>query len=346
MSDPTVKRFNPVTQEQLQQLRDAVGAGPLLILTHDNPDPDALAAGSTLAALCALKWDTEVHLGYSGLVARAENKAMMQILTPEWESLDLLGDPHDYPVCALVDSQPGSGNNSLPHDIIPRIVFDHHVPVQESIEGISFADIRTDIGATTSLVYQYFEAAGLEPDSKLATAIFYGIQTDTQGLSRGGTPEDQEIYFKLLGIINREKLVQVIQARVPREYFKEFSRGLEAAMVYERTIVSYLGSLHRPDFVAELADALIRLEGTHAVLTMGYHENVLYFSLRTRTSETDAGHLIQAIVSPYGRAGGHGTVAGGQIQFRNRTPDEVAEEVRSKFLKLMNESRQGMRLID
>jgi nanoRNase/pAp phosphatase (c-di-AMP/oligoRNAs hydrolase) len=345
MMDDLVSGYNTVTQADLRSLRDAVGDGPLLVMTHDNPDPDALAAGSALRALVTLAWKIPVQLYYCGLVARAENKAMLEILTPEWEPLNDLSDIYRIPIRAMVDTQPGVGNNSLPPDLTPQIVFDHHHPIQKGLEIVQFADIRTQMGATSSILFQYLETAGIDPDPSLSTAIFYGIQTDTLGLSREGSLADQEIYFKLLAKIDRQKLVQVVQAGLPRQYFQAFSDGLKATRVFGQAAVSFLGKLPRPDFVSEMADTLVRLEDVRAVLTMGYHGDSLFLSLRTRDAQKDAGSIIQGIVSPNGTAGGHGTVAGGQISIRDKSVHELAAEVQSKFLAAMGESENGEDLL-
>ncbi len=304
---------NLISEQRLRSLQAAVGSGPLLIMTHDNPDPDALAAGVVLAALFEQKWAVKTFLGYSGLVDRSENKAMLQLLTPQWVPLEDLDNLQNYPAIALVDTQPGTGNNSLPDDLTPKVVFDHHLPIQDGCEFVAFVDINPEIGATTSLVYRYFEAADLEPDSDLASAVFYGIQTDTQGLMRSYSNIDQEIYIKTLTKINRKKLNQVIHARLPREYYRAFDRGLQAAQVFGKLVVAYLGELHRPDFVAELADYLVRLQGIEAVLCMGNHGTTMYLSLRTPSFEDNAGQIIQELVAPHGKAGGHDSIAGGQI---------------------------------
>ena len=322
-------------KERLERIRLAVGAGPLLILTHDNPDPDALASGKTLAVLFEQAWGVSSQLAYSGLVARTENMAMLRLLTPEWQPLEAIGEWLPFSAIALVDTQPGAGNNNLPSEFIPQIVIDHHHPLRSGLEKVSFVDIQTEVGSTVSIVYSYLEATGIEPDARLATAVFYGIQTDTRGLTRGSSPLDQQIYFKMLPLIDRELLIQVEQAGLPREYFRAFVGGLKAAKVYHQTVVSYLGEMHRPDFVAELADVLIRLESTQAVLCMGYHGATLYLSLRTASPEHDAGSLIQKLIIGLGRAGGHGVMAGGQVPLVERTPHSIATEIARRFVVLL-----------
>lgn len=328
-------------RDKLERLRAAAGSGPLLILTHDNPDPDALASGKTLAHLFRQAWGITARLAYSGLVTRAENKAMLHLLTPEWQPLEEIGEWGNYSAIALVDTQPGAGNNSLPPERIPQIVIDHHHPLRSALETVPFVEIQTTAGSTVSIIYLYLQAAGVALDAQLATAIFYGIQTDTRGLTRGSSPADQEIYFKMLPLIDRKILVQVEQAGLPREYFRAFVRGLQSARVYRHAVVSYLGEMHRPDFVAELADVLIRLENSRAVLCMGYHDATLYLSLRTASPDRDAGWLIQNVISGLGRAGGHGVMAGGQVPLAGRSPDEIASGIARQFVYLIEETEQA-----
>jgi nanoRNase/pAp phosphatase (c-di-AMP/oligoRNAs hydrolase) len=167
-------------------------------LTHDNPDPDSLASGKALATLFKEAWGIPSRLVYSGLVARAENQAMLKRLTPEWEQSDALPDLKQYSSVAQVDTQPGAGNNRLDTVQPNHIVIDHHYPIREKIELVPYADVRTETGATVTMVYQYLEAAGIQPDPILATAMFYGLKTDTRSLSRGASPADEIAFVRAL----------------------------------------------------------------------------------------------------------------------------------------------------
>lgn len=176
---------NPIDQKRLEKLRSVMGDGPVLILTHDYPDPDGLASGKAFATLLKEAWNIPSRLVYSGQVARAENHVMLNRLTPEWEHAKQLPDLKEYSSVAQVDMQPGAGNNRL-YEVQPKhIVIDNHYPVRAAIDAISYADIRTEMGATVTMLYQYLETAGVKPDSTLATAMFYGLKTDTRSLSRG-----------------------------------------------------------------------------------------------------------------------------------------------------------------
>ncbi len=328
---------NPVTEERLRELKNLLGSGPALILTHDNPDPDALSSGKALAFLFKAAWGISSRLVYSGLVARAENKAMLSLLTPEWEHIDVLDGLDEYSAIILIDTQPGAGNNRFPEDFHLSAVIDHHHPIRQGLESIPFVDMRPDIGATVSIVFQYLEASNLVPDADLATAIFYGVRTDTRALSRDSSLADQYAYFKLLSLLDHKKLAQVEQAGLPREYFQAFSKGLLSTKVYQKIMVTYQGEMHRPDFSAEMADLLIRHEDIVAVLCMGVHDHVLFLSMRTADDELDAGNLIQQLVEPPAKAGGHGKSAGGQVPLGSQTAEKLAAEVEKRFVQVMGE---------
>jgi len=286
-------------------------------------------------------WNIPSKLLYSGLVLRAENRALLNLLTPEWEHSDNLSILDQYSSVALIDTQPGAGNNRLPTDHIPQIVIDHHHPLRVTLSKVPYVDIQPEIGACVTLLYQYLEAAGVVPDSDLATVMFYGLKTDTRGLSRGTSPADIAVYLKLLAQIDHSKLIQVEQAGLSQEYFQAFSQGLHAAQVYGRSVIANLGTMHRPDLAAEMADLLIRLEKAKAVLCLGTHDQILHLSVRTKPLGQDAGLLVQQMIMSPGKAGGHGTMAGGQVPLAEQEVDHLVNEIRSRFLKVMQETGKG-----
>jgi nanoRNase/pAp phosphatase (c-di-AMP/oligoRNAs hydrolase) len=235
-----IPQVDAIDQNRLDQLKRVAGDGPVLILTHDNPDPDALASGQALATLLKSAWNIPSRLCYSGLVLRAENRALLNLLTPEWEQVEAPSDLDHYSAVALVDTQPEAGNNRLPSSTIPQIVIDHHHPLRYSLDKVAYGDVRPDIGSTVTLLDQYLEAARIVPDADLATAMFYGLKTDTRGLSRGTTEADIAVYLKLLSQIDHSKLIQIEQAGLLPIYFRAFNKGLQAARVYSHSVVADL----------------------------------------------------------------------------------------------------------
>jgi len=330
---------------RLSQLRATAGPGPVLILTHDNPDPDALASGKALATLLSRAWHIPSRLAYSGTVARADNRSVLKHLTPEWEHQDLLNDLDRYSAVALVDTQPGAGNNRLPSIFVPHIAIDHHHPIRETIGTVKYTDIQPEVGSTVTLLYEYLEMAEIDIDPVLATAMFYGLKTDTRGLSRGASPADESAYIKLLSHLDHKLLVSVEFAGLDRDYFRALNQGLGVAWLFGRAIVARLGKLKWPDQCAEIADVLIRFEDAHAVLCQGEHDGILNLSMRTKFMEEDAGQLVQRVVVSPGKAGGHGSMAGGQVPLVGTTADQMMEEIETRFLKAVHEEGEGELLL-
>jgi len=345
MTDLNTQLKNPIDRAHMDRLRDVAGKGPVLILTHDNPDPDALAAGKALSFLFKHAWGIPSRLIYSGLVARAENQVMLNHLTPEWEYSDKLPDLKEYSAVAQVDTQPGAGNNRLNAVQPAHIVIDHHHPIREMIDVIPYADVRTDIGATVTMLYQYLDATHLQPDPFLATAMFYGLKTDTRGLSRGASPADEVAFVRLLHRLDQRELSKVELASLSREYFRSFSRGLHETRIHGRVVISRLGNMEQPDFAAEMADVLIRLQGVHAALCLGEHGDTLHISLRTEPMGQDAGLIIQKVIVPPGKAGGHGTMAGGQIPLAEQDIEQLLVSLERRFLDVMGEADHGEDLL-
>ena len=310
-----------MTQEVLEKLYEtARGAGRLLILPHNDPDPDAIASAVALGYLLAERLGMESTIAYQGIIGRAENKALVRYLDHPLEPL-IDADLQQSPCLALIDTQPGAGNITLPPGARVVLVIDHHAWREETATA-SFADVRPELGATSTILTQYLQAAGVEPPSSLATALFYGIKTITMGLSRDTSPADAAAYSYLQPRIDVEALAKIEHAQVPADYFRSFDAALRAARMYDGLIIAYIAVLSYPDLAAEMADVLLRLEKAQWVICMGVYQGALILSVRTRSREDTAEKLVQAIVAGEGSAGGHGTMAGGQIPLGDRGAEQ------------------------
>ena len=112
--------------DHLITLQKAVnGISNILILPHNDPDPDAIAAAVGLRYLLVENFGIEARIAYHGMIGRAENKALVSYLKHPMHRLTPGKLRQDIPI-ALVDTQPGAGNNPLPRNITPSIVIDHH----------------------------------------------------------------------------------------------------------------------------------------------------------------------------------------------------------------------------
>ena len=322
-----------MTQERVESLLRVVEPHKeVLILPHNDPDPDAMASAVALRLQLTERLDIAVQISYRGIIGRAENKALVRYLDRPLRRLTG-ADLRRWPIL-LVDTQPGAGNNALQAHSTPLAVIDHHA-WREASAALPFADVRPQLGATSTILTGYLQAAGIAPSPQLATALFYGIKADTMGLSRGASAEDVSAYLYLQPRIEVEALVNIERAQVSVEYFQKLDAALRAARIYGNVVFVHMGTLNRPDMAAEMADLLMRLQGIEWVICTGVHKDMLFLSIRTRSRRGGAGALAQQIVGRRGSAGGHGTMAGGQIRLHGQEAGQVAAQLEQLALQFL-----------
>jgi nanoRNase/pAp phosphatase (c-di-AMP/oligoRNAs hydrolase) len=342
-----VRDSEHAAQQRLEVLQAVVRATKeILILPHNDPDPDAIASALALRHLLAATLGIQSTIAYRGIIGRAENKALVHYLGRPLRRLKANHLASGVPV-ALVDTQPGAGNHPLPGDTVPHLVFDHH-PLQEATANAPFADVRSGLGATSTILLEYLRAAGLEPSQPLATALFYGIKSDTMGLVRGAGPDDVAAYFYLQRLVDVEALVEIERAQVPSEYFRRLHAALHSARVYGNAVISYVGPMQRPDLAAEMADLLLRLDGVQWAVCMGAYEDDVIVAVRSRHPRGGAGHLVQAVVGDQGPAGGHDVMASGHVPVQGEEPEVIARRLEVEILRVLDlaEGQAGQALLE
>lgn len=310
-----------LTKERYRALADFVEKaeeGRWLVLTHDNPDPDSLAAAALLTRVLRQGLKQKVTTAYSGIVGRAENQEMVRTL-----NLKLSHTRHlsfkNYKYFALVDTQPRTGNNSLPDDIVPTLVIDHHPP-RRATGKADLVDIRTDYGATATIAFEYLLAAGLEPSHASATGMVYAIRSETQDFARESPGPDKAVYDRLLPKANKRQLGRIQSAPLPLTYFRNLHQALENLVTVDTLVVSHLGRVEQPDIVPEIADLLLRMEGKTWSLCTGLFEERIYLSIRTTNPRAEAGQLMRRLIGRRGKGGGHSMIAGGWVSLKSSSP--------------------------
>ncbi len=308
-----------------------------LILTHDNPDPDSIAAGVALAHLLAELAGVEAIVAYGGIVGRAENRALIRVLKlPVVPVSRVVFD--DFDLICMVDTQPEQGNHSLPARHFPDVVIDHH-PERPDSHLAPVADVGGPIGATSTVLADYFRASGRKLPVQVSTALFYGIKADTRDLGRQTTKQDVDAYLWLFPMADKDALAEIEHPKLQGDYFRLYHTAIERARVYEDAVVCDLGDIYAPDMVAEVAERFSFLEGMRWSLAFGVYEDAAYFSLRTSDRRMNAGRLIREVIEAKGgSAGGHGTMAGARLPLRSlsgaarkRLRDEVVRSFLDAF---------------
>jgi len=321
--------------EELSNLFKGASGKRVLILCHNNPDPDTIASAYGFSFLLTKKFGLRSVIGYGGVITRAENKAMVQRLRIKMIQLSRV-DVSNYYGIALIDAQPGTGNNLLDaRGPYPLVVIDHH-PLRKASLKARFHDIRTSFGATSTIITEYLLAAGLVPSRSLANALIYGIKADTNSLVRGSSEHDLTAFNYLSTLSNPRVVGQMERPHLSIEYFGDFFQGLSNTVLYRDVAVSYLGRIHSEAIIPELADLLLRIEGVSWSLCIGENNNLMILSIRSRSRKYKAGNVIRKVVGKNGFAGGHREMAGGQIPLEGMSPEEktdLPDKIIKKFLK-------------
>jgi nanoRNase/pAp phosphatase (c-di-AMP/oligoRNAs hydrolase) len=248
-------------------------------------------------------------------------------------------------VICLVDTQPGTGNNSLPPDTKVHLVIDHH-PARESCATCLWVDVRENYGASATILFEYLLAQEVTFGTKLATILFYAIKSETQDLGREWNRADRSAYLHLLPLSNNRILFNITHPEVPREYFSSFCKAIRNARTFDDVLVFNLYDVDNPDIVAELADFLLRVEEVKIVMGMGRFDNSEILSFRTLLPQVRSGEVMQTVLKGMGTAGGHGRIAGGQIRPMAESmevQEELEETLIHRLLQCLNRPEKRSR---
>ena len=287
------------TAKKLEKLREVLaGKSTMLIVIQDNPDPDSTASAVALRRLVNHLGRIQCTITHGGTVGRAENRELVHYLKLMLRSFQGV-TPGRFELLALVDTQPGTGNNSLPPDVLPNIVIDHH-PTRRLSRIAPFTDIRSSYGATSTILWEYLTTEKITPDKPLATALLYGIRSDTQDFDQKATNADIRAVTALYKFANERMLGQIQRGRVPVAYYQMLTDAIVNARLYGRCVVSKLGSVNNPDMIGEIADLLLRYEDVDWSFCSGSHKGRVLVSLRTRDTSRHAGEVAHKIVHRIG----------------------------------------------
>jgi nanoRNase/pAp phosphatase (c-di-AMP/oligoRNAs hydrolase) len=242
-----------------------------------------------------------------------------------------------FDLVAMVDTQPGTGNNSLPEIVSPDIIIDHH-PCRPESRRAQLLDVRNNYGAASTIMAEYLNQAGITPEMPLATALLYGIRSDTQDLGREAIQADEKAIEWLYPIANKRMLSEIQRGSVPREYFRMLAVALKNARACGNAIVTSLGDIDNPDMIGEVADLLLREDTTTWTMCMGLYDKKMLVSVRSSEKGGRAGDVVRKLVGRKGTGGGHQSYAGGQVPLDHtgRTKRaEMEKTLREKFFRLI-----------
>lgn len=327
----------------------------ILVTTHQHPDPDALASGLAMCHLLGSKLKgSKVSMSIKGRIGGGINEMFVRLsnlkLLP-WDDAML----KDFDAIVLLDTQPMFAFSPLPAGVNPLAVIDHHRgKSRKSLSDCEFCDIRTDVGATSSIVFSYFMELEVPIKGELAATLLYAIETDLAGAA--GTPGelDQVALSSLTLLADNRKLYQMRYVDLTQGYFVAYANGLANAAYWENgtsgAVLSHLESIDSMEQPAVIADFLLRFDKVQWALVTAVHENKLVLSIRTsNTSKLSAADMARRVLRTIGEGGGHRTKAGGFIRLETGSAAEVdrlREMLRRRYLRSLGiKGQRGQKLV-
>ena len=319
----------------------------VVLVSHVNPDPDALGSMLGLEALVAARLPGKpVTITVDGMIARAENQAMVDLLDIPLVPVNSV--PIDERTAlVMVDSQPHTGRRAS-EAAMPHVVLDHH-ETPGTLDGVRFKDIRPKVGATCTIVTGYLLEQEVPVSPRLATALLYGIDSESDGYPREAGPADDGALVWLFPRADKDLLARIRHPRLPQSYFATYQQALANAFLYQDVAVVWCGTVPQPDIIAEIADFFIRFDEVSWALAAGVFDGLLKLSIRADHIGGHCGEVLRSVVNGLGNAGGHDRRAGGAIALTDGRPeavDALLGRIRARLLEHVGRTGiEGHRLL-
>jgi nanoRNase/pAp phosphatase (c-di-AMP/oligoRNAs hydrolase) len=331
-------------------LRTLAGKKNILVTTHLHPDPDALGSGMAMVQLLRAKLpeSTKVSFSIKGQIGGGINAMFAKLSELElvpWDDERL----SEYDAFVLLDTQPTSSFCPLPKTIDPEVVIDHHLGGPGHRPHCPFCDIRTDVGATSTIVFSYFMELEVDISPALGASLLFAIESDLAGAA--GTPGelDNIALSSLTLIADTHRLYQMRYVDLPQSYYIAYASVLANAVYYDNALISHIDVIDSLEKPAVMADFLLRFDQVQWALVTAVHEGKLIISLRTSDREIAASAMIRKLLRNVGEGGGHRTKAGGFIPLNGNSAAEVAkirDVLRRRYLRALKiRATRGQRLV-
>src|SRR5688572_1236003 len=209
---PLLTEFSrSLTRLRVQQYqRFFSDADRVLILLHNEPDPDALASGLALRNVLRRTRHTCIIAALEG-VTRPENVRMVNLLDLHVEHVTP-AQVGEYERIAIVDVQPDYFGG-----VIDKVdlVIDHH-PEQAGYTAV-VKDSRADYGSTSTTLTEHLRAVDANISERAATALLYAIKSDTLFFNRQANRVDIEAFSYLYPLADAALIRKMEGAEITME---------------------------------------------------------------------------------------------------------------------------------
>jgi nanoRNase/pAp phosphatase (c-di-AMP/oligoRNAs hydrolase) len=312
-------------------------ADRIVILLHNDPDPDAIASGLALRNVLRRTKQTAVIAALQG-VTRPENQRMMNLLDIHVEILTV-GELANFDRIAMVDVQPHYFGGAVDR---VDLVIDHH-PEQSGYSSV-FKDIRPDYGSTSTILTEHLRAVDANISERTATAMLYAIKSDTLFFNRQANRVDIEAFSYLYPLADAALIRKMEGAEITLDRLDYVLRARQSGRISEQVFCAFLGNSPREDFVPYVADFYLQLEDVKWTIVAAIVNDSLIMSVRNLGYSRNAGEFVRKHFADIGSAGGHRAMAKAVVplqafkdKFGNLPADEFTEKVLMLALEFLHE---------
>jgi nanoRNase/pAp phosphatase (c-di-AMP/oligoRNAs hydrolase) len=320
-----------LTRLRVQQYqRFFTDADRVLILLHNDPDPDAMASGLALRNVLRRTKQTAVIAAQIG-ATRPENIRMANLLDIQVETItaeQLIG----FDRIAMVDVQPHYFGEAF-HRV--DLVIDHH-PEQAGYSAV-FKDIRTSYGSTSTILTEHLRAVDANISERTATAMLYAIKSDTLFFNRQANRVDLEAFSYLYPLADAAMIRKMEGAEITMERLEYVLKAKQNGQMIEQVFCSFIGASPREDFIPYVADFYLQLEDVKWTIVAGIVNDALVMSVRNLGYSRNAGEFVRKYFADIGSAGGHRAMAKAVVPlraFRDKYGNLQADQFTGKVLAL------------
>jgi nanoRNase/pAp phosphatase (c-di-AMP/oligoRNAs hydrolase) len=292
-----------VDRQRVQQYQRYMSdADRILILLHNDPDPDAIASGLALRNLLRRTRQTAI-IGCMHGVTRPENLRMLKLLDLQ---IEVLTAPQvkSFDRIALVDVQPHYFPSLLPH---VDLVIDHH-PEQPGYNAV-FKDIRPHYGSTSTILTEHMRAVDIDISERTATAMLYAIKSDTLFFNRQANRADLDAFSYLYPLADATMIRKMEGSEITAERLDFVIKAWQHGRMVEHVFCAFIGEPSREDFMPYVADFYLQLENVQWSVISGVVNDTFVVSVRNLGYSRNAGDFVRRWFNDIGSAGGHRTMA-------------------------------------
>jgi nanoRNase/pAp phosphatase (c-di-AMP/oligoRNAs hydrolase) len=303
MSSPTPSATH---KGRYESLLDVVATNDIVCIPIV-ADPDAIASALALKRLLWRKVQKTVICRVNA-IKRSDNLALIRDLKITLPYITKV-DTSNVTKWALVDAQPHHHKSLSNIDF--TIIIDHHPP--DPALKLPFKDIRDDYGAVSSIMTEYIKAADITPSVKLATALFYGIKTDTDNFTRTSTGADIIAFRYLYPHVNINIIKRIESSEINKKNINDFRKAFEKLQFVGDTAYIHMGVVQDTDALVILADFFLKMAEVTWCIVSGIYGKKVIIILRNGGFRLDAGQVAKQLFGELGSAGGHQSAARAEI---------------------------------